>query len=116
MFVTTMALSAVLGCGAALSGLMKLRRDARVLEPISALGVPLDWFPFLGAAEVAGGVGVVVGLGVAPLGIAAATGLTLYFIGAEATHLRVGDIAGAVRPLPMLVLSVAALVARTLSA
>jgi hypothetical protein len=52
---------------------------------------------------------------VAPLGIAAATGLILYFVGAEVTHLRVGDIAGAVRPLPMLVLSVGALVARMLS-
>jgi hypothetical protein len=115
MFVTAVVLSVVLGCGAALSGLVKLRRDPRVVEGMSALGVPLGWFPFLGTAEVAGGAGLLVGLAVAPLGIAAATGLILYFVGAEVTHLRVGDIAGAVRPLPMLVLSVGALVARMLS-
>jgi uncharacterized membrane protein YphA (DoxX/SURF4 family) len=116
MFVAAVVLSVVLGCMAALSGVMKLRGAPKVVEPISALGVPLGWFPFLGIAEVAGAVGLLVGLAVAPLGIAAAIGLILYFAGAELTHLRAGDIAGMARPLPLLVLSVGALVARILSA
>jgi hypothetical protein len=115
MFVIAMVLSIVLGCVTALSGVMKLRGEPRVVEPIVALGVPRSWFPLLGAALLAGAAGVLIGIAVGPLGVAAAAGLTTYFVGAELAHLRAGDTAGAVRPLPLLVLSVAVLVTRALS-
>ncbi|WUH89666.1 DoxX family protein [Streptomyces sp. NBC_00433] len=51
--------------------------------------------PFLGAAQTAGAGGLVTGLWWGPLGITAAVGLTLYFIGAVATHLRASDYRGA---------------------
>ncbi|UAK32021.1 DoxX family protein [Nocardia asteroides] len=48
--------------------------------------------PFLGVAQLAGAGGLLIGVWWGPLGVAAAICLTLYFIGAVATHVRVGDI------------------------
>ena len=68
------------------------------------------WMIPFGMLLTAGAVGLLVGLVVPALGIAAAIGLVLYFIGALGAHLRVRDtgIAGAVG---FLVLAVAALIA-----
>jgi hypothetical protein len=45
--------------------------------------------PALGALKLAGAAGIVLGpLGLRELGIAAAAGLVLFFVGAVATHLR----------------------------
>jgi DoxX-like family len=55
------------------------------------LGVkPLQW-RLIGACELAGVAGVLVGLLWAPIGIAAAIGLALLSIGAIAFHLRAAD-------------------------
>jgi hypothetical protein len=45
----------------------------------------------IGALEVAGAGGAVLGLAVRPLGLAATGGLVLVGVGAIATHLRAGD-------------------------
>ncbi len=115
MFLATLLLSAALACAAALSGAMKLRREPSVVEPMTKIGVPVNLVPILATAELAGAAGLLAGLAIAPLGIAAATGLTAYFVGAELAHLRARDIAGLMRPLPLLALSVAALITRVLS-
>jgi hypothetical protein len=45
--------------------------------------VPRSWLPVLGALKLAGAVGLLVGVfGVPAIGIAAATGLVLFFVGA----------------------------------
>ena len=49
------------------------------------------WMVPLGTLLVAGAVGLVTGFAVPGLGLAAATGLVLYFICAIAAHLRVRD-------------------------
>lgn len=72
-------------------------------------GVPLEWFPFLGACEIAGAAGVLGGLASPLIGIAAALGVVLYFIGAIAAHLRVGDVKGVLSPAMCLCLSAATL-------
>jgi hypothetical protein len=90
----------------------KLTRDERVVKGITGVGVPLAWFPWLAAAEIAGAAGLLVGLLWAPLGIAAATGLVLYFVGAVGAHVRARDYAGLAAPSPLLVIAVAALVLR----
>lgn len=60
-----------------------------VLANSAQVGVPRSWLPALGALKLAGAAGIVVGLlGLRELGIAAAAGLVLFFIGAVATHLR----------------------------
>jgi len=48
--------------------------------------------------------------------VAASIGLALYFVGAIASHLRVGDVKGVGPAAFMLLLSAAALVMRILSA
>ena len=63
-----------------------------------------------------GAIGIVAGLWIEPLGIAAAAGLTAYFIGALIGHLRVGDTQGMTMPLVPLVLSAATLVLRVVTA
>ncbi|MDP9793521.1 hypothetical protein J2S43_002033 [Catenuloplanes nepalensis] len=49
------------------------------------------WMPILGALLAAGTLGLLAGFAVPSLGIAAATGLVLYFAGALVAHLRVGS-------------------------
>jgi hypothetical protein len=60
-----------------------------VLANSAEVGVPRSWLPALGAAKLAGAAGLVAGLlGLRALGIAAAVGLVLFFVGAVVTHLR----------------------------
>ncbi len=64
-----------------------------VLANSAEVGVPRSWLPALGALKLAGAVGLVAGLlgppaFRAPLGLVAAAGLVLFFVGAVVTHLR----------------------------
>jgi hypothetical protein len=53
--------------------------------------VPRSWVPVLGALLAAASLGLLAGFAVPPLGILAAAGLVLYFVGALIAHLRVGS-------------------------
>ena len=104
-------------CAAALiagfSGIGKIRHDPRVVSIIrDRIGVPLEYFPMLAACEFAGAAGLLVGIWIPALGVAAGIGLVVYFIAAIASHLRVGDIAGIGPAAFMLFISAAALVLR----
>ncbi|MCX4676088.1 DoxX family protein [Streptomyces sp. NBC_01433] len=94
----------------------KLTRNQQLVDGLTGLGVPLKMFPFLAACEIAGAVGLVIGIWWAPLGIAAAIGVVLYFVGAVGTHLRRSDFKGAPNAAVMLLLAVAVLILRVLSA
>src|SRR3954447_8990212 len=59
-----------------------------VVEPITEYGVPRAWWAWLGTGQAAGAAGLVVGLFVPPIGVAAAIGLVLYFTGAVVTVAR----------------------------
>jgi DoxX-like family len=60
-----------------------------VLANSAKVQVPRSWLPMLGALKLAGAIGLLVGVvGPPAIGIAAATGLGLYFIGAVIAHLR----------------------------
>ena len=65
--------------------------------------------PASAALELAGAVGVLIGLWLEPLGVAAAADLIAYFLGAVISHLRVGDTKGVAMPLLPLVLRLATL-------
>lgn len=114
MFIATVVVSVLLAFLVAASGFGKLSQQPKLIESLTGLGVPMAWIPRLAAAEFAGAVGLVVGLWVAPLGIAAATGLVAYFVGAVVTHVKVDD--REVLPASLLALgSIAALVLRALT-
>jgi hypothetical protein len=86
-----------------------------VLANMTRLGVPHSWLSPLGAAKAAGALGLVVGIAVPPIGVAAAAGLTLYFAGAVATVVRAQWYAH-VYPVPYLLLAAASLALRLASA
>lgn len=55
------------------------------------LSVPRSWMRPLGALLAAGALGLLAELAVPAIGMLAATGLVLYFLGALCAHLRVHD-------------------------
>ncbi|GAB3845637.1 DoxX family protein [Dactylosporangium cerinum] len=63
-------------------------RPQWILANMSRYGVPHAWLPVLGAVKAAGGLGLLAGLAVPALGLAAAAGLVLYFLGAVGTVVR----------------------------
>jgi hypothetical protein len=75
------------------------------------LAIPAARWQQIGLLEVAGAFGVLIGLALRPLGIAAAAGLVLLSLGAVATHVRAGDKPAAALPgVAALALAAAALV------
>ncbi|WP_306362444.1 DoxX family protein [Nocardia sp. CC227C] len=112
MFVATVIVSillAVMLCG---SAFVKLTRREPFVQGYAAIGVPDSWLPWLASALLAGAVGLIVGLWWGPIGIAAAVGLTLYFLGAVGFHIRARDWKNLAAPLVMVALSVVVLVLR----
>ena len=102
---------------AAFSGIGKLRRDPHQVHVIhETLGVPLRFLPPLAACELAGAGGLLAGIAWLPIGLAAATGLVLYFVGAVVSHLLARDLKGVGPAVFMLVLAVGALALRILAA
>jgi hypothetical protein len=100
----------------AVSGIGKLRRNRYIVKTVHEMaGIPMRWFPVLAGLEFATAVGLLVGIKWAPLGVAAAAGMVLYFVGAIVAHGRVSDIKGSWPAIQMLCLAVAALITRTLS-
>ncbi|CAM4456684.1 hypothetical protein MB901379_02797 [Mycobacterium basiliense] len=82
-----------------------------VLANSARVGVPRSWLPTLATLKLAGAGGLVVGLlGLKALGIAAAIGLTGYFVGAVIVHVRARVFANIAFPGGYLVLSAASLV------
>jgi hypothetical protein len=66
-------------------------RASFVVENSTEVGVPESWLPVLGALKLLGAIGLAVGVaGVSSVGVAAALGLVLFFVGAVATHVRAG--------------------------
>ncbi|WP_329204152.1 DoxX family protein [Streptomyces sp. NBC_00683] len=95
MFITYAIVAVLMSAVLLASAGAKFTRPKRLVDQMSTLGLPYGVLPFLGVAQIAGTGGLVVGLWWGPLGIAAAVALTLYFIGAVATHLRANDYKGA---------------------
>jgi hypothetical protein len=63
-------------------------RYHKVLTNMARAGVPESWLTKLAFLKAAGAVGLLVGFVVPPIGIAAAVGVILFFVGAIITHLR----------------------------
>ena len=116
MFVVLVILTILLAAMVTGSAVKKLQKGEQVRTIIGGtVGVPERHFATLAVLELAGAAGVLLGLWLEPLGIAAAIGLTLYFTGALIAHLRVGDTKHVTMPLPPLVLAIAVLVLRVVT-
>src|SRR5258707_9404910 len=100
----------------AFSGLGKIRRDARIVRVIQeVVGVPLKYFSLLAGCELAGALGLVLGIWWPSIGVASSIGLVFYFVGATVSHLRVGDVKGIGPAAFMLTVAARALAMRILT-
>lgn len=111
MFLAYVIVAVLLALALIFSGMGKLRRMEPVTSTITGLGVPLSWFPRLAAALIAGGLGLIIGIWVPAIGVAAAIGIVVYFAGAVVAHLRAGDTT-LMPPVTLGLLGAAALVLR----
>jgi uncharacterized membrane protein YphA (DoxX/SURF4 family) len=117
MWIAYAVLAIVVALMVTASGVMKIRRDPQVVKVIHDLvGVPLTFLPVLAACEFAGAVGLVAGIRWPSIGLAAAAGLIVYFVGAVIGHLRIGDAKGIGPAAFMLGLSIACGIVRALAA
>jgi hypothetical protein len=93
MFATTVALSGLLALvfgGGAIGKLTKMRGQ---LDNANKLRVSWPRYRLIAAPEAAAAVGLLAGLHVAPLGVAAAAGLVALMAGALTFRIRVRDAA-----------------------
>ncbi len=91
MDTATLVVTLLLAALFTFSASIKLLGVPKSLAIRDHLGVkPLQW-RLIGACELAGVAGVLVGLIWAPIGIAAAIGLALLSVGAIAFHVRASD-------------------------
>jgi hypothetical protein len=85
-YVTVVVCTLVMNAAAAAADFV---RAPFVLANTAEVRVDVGWLPWLGALKAAGAAGLLVGLLWArPIGLAAAIGLVLFFIGAVVTHVR----------------------------
>jgi hypothetical protein len=111
MSAATVLVSVVLALLFLATAAGKLTGHAASVAMRDHLAIPAVRWQQIGLLEVAGAAGVLIGLALRPLGIAAAAGLVLLSLGAIATHVRAGDKTVAALPaFGALVLAAAALV------
>lgn len=115
MNIAATVLSVVLAVGFLGAGAIKLTGNKTSLEMRDRVNVGAQLWRVIGALEVAGAVGLLVGLAVPALGIAAAVGLSLLLIGAVGAHLRANDARNAAPAAVLLLLAVALIVIQVLA-
>ncbi len=92
MYITAAVLSVLLAAVALAAGVPKCVLKGEVSAGLqSHMGLSAGLVRFIGLAEVAATVGLIVGLFWQPLGIAAAIGFALIMLGAVGYHIQVGD-------------------------
>lgn len=84
-------LTVVVGLVLAAAGGAKVAAVPDMRSRATHLGFSVGSYRVIGALELLGVAGVLVGLAWAPIGIAAATGLVAMMVGAVVCHLRAGD-------------------------
>jgi hypothetical protein len=114
--IAYLTISILFAAMVAFSGVGKMLRIPKVVHVICEIvGVPLQYLSVLAACELAGALGLVLGIWWPYLGVAAGIGLLLYFVGAVVSHLRVGDAKGVGPAAFLLALAAGALALRVLT-
>lgn len=112
IILTVVLAVAFTGAGASKLAGVKAMRDAA-----EHFGLPWNRFQQIGGLEIAAVIGLLVGLAVPLIGVAAAVGIVLLMAGALTFHLRAGDPPKAFAPVPVLAaLAVVYIIARLASA
>lgn len=104
MFIAAAVLSGLLAFVFGAGAVGKLTRMRSQVDTAAKLRIDWRRYRLIALPEAAAAVGLLVGLGVAPLGVAAAAGLVLLMVGAVAFRLRGHDAFGFVLGDTMLML------------
>jgi DoxX-like family len=87
-------------------------RPQWVLDNMTKWGGSHSWLFTLGALKAAGALGLLVGIGIPPVGVAAAVGLVLFFVGAIVVVVRARWYAHLPWPTAYLLLAIESLALR----
>ncbi|MEU7007824.1 DoxX family protein [Streptomyces sp. NPDC046332] len=109
MSTTYIVVTAVAAFMVAFSALSVFIKAPWVTQPLTEYGVPRSWWTWLGLAKAAGAVGLVAGLWIPAIGLAAGIGVALYFTGALITVIRARSYAHVAWPMVYAAPAVAAL-------
>ena len=90
-------------------------RTSSAVDNATRVEVPLSWLLPLGVLKAAGALGLLLGIAVPEIGVAAAIGLILFFVCAVFAHLRVRWYSTIPFPAGFLLLAVGALLTRLAS-
>ena len=116
MLTAYVAVGTLTAAANAIFATLDFLRSQFVLENMESVRVKASWLYPLGFFKLAGAIGLLVGIAVPVLGVAAASGLVLFFIGAIVAHLRAGALSTIPFPGILLLAAVASLVLRIGSA
>jgi DoxX-like family len=111
MFIAYLAVTILAAAANIFSATLDFVRYKQILINMAKVGVSDSWITILGALKAAGAIGLLVGIVVPLIGMAAASGLVLFFVGAIVIHLRAHDYSFGLA-LVFLLLAIAALVLR----
>ena len=114
MFVTYIVVTIVAAAANVFSATLDFIRYEPILINMAKVGVSESWITTLGILKAAGALGLLIGIRVPAVGIAAAAGLVLFFISAIITHLRGHDYSFGLA-IVFLLLAIAALWMRVVS-
>jgi hypothetical protein len=116
MFLATAIVSVLLASLLVFTAIRKLSHRPEVVQTYVRVGVPEDKLDYLAVILLAGAAGLLVGLLWAPIGIAAAIGLIVYFLLAIGAHIRADDTESLPAPVAIELISAAALALRLATA
>jgi len=114
MFTAYIVVTVLAAAANAFSATLDFVRFKQIIINMARVGVPESWITILGILKAAGALGLLIGIGVPLIGIAAGVGLVLFFVAAIITHLRARDYSFGLAVI-FLLLAVAALILRLTS-
>lgn len=91
MYITYLIVTALAALMVGYAATLNFARAESVIAVADRLGIARRWMLPFGTLLAFGAVGLLVGIAVPALGLAAAIGLFLYFVCALVTHLRAHD-------------------------
>ena len=87
-YAVVSVLLAVMLAGSATADFVRYKKIGLLM---AVMEVPESWMTSLGLIKAAGALGLLVGIGVPSVAVAAAVGIIAFFVGAVTIHLRAGD-------------------------
>jgi hypothetical protein len=114
MFITYIVVTILAAAANIFSATLDFIRYKPILINMAKVSVSESWITTLGILKAAGALGLLIGIGVPAVGIAAAAGLLLFFLAAVIIHLRGHDHSFGLA-ITFLLLAIAALGVRVVS-